>query len=54
MNHPREIEGFSIGTDKALLALSDPPYYTACPNHFPSKIVACWQEARHKRSWALV
>lgn len=30
----RNIEGFPIGTDEAILALSDPPYYTACPNPF--------------------
>ena len=30
----RKIEGFPIGTDDAILALSDPPYYTACPNPF--------------------
>jgi len=30
----REIEGFPQGTDEAILALSDPPYYTACPNPF--------------------
>jgi DNA modification methylase len=30
----REIEGFPIGTDEDILALSDPPYYTACPNPF--------------------
>ncbi|WP_291995225.1 DNA methyltransferase [Candidatus Accumulibacter sp. ACC003] len=29
-----EIEGFPIGTDEDILALSDPPYYTACPNPF--------------------
>jgi len=28
----RKIEGFPIGTDESILALSDPPYYTACPN----------------------
>ena len=28
----RSIEGFPIGTDEAILELSDPPYYTACPN----------------------
>jgi DNA modification methylase len=28
----REIEGFPIGEDEDILALSDPPYYTACPN----------------------
>lgn len=30
----RKIEGFPIGTDEAILELSDPPYYTACPNPF--------------------
>ncbi len=30
----RKIEGFPIGLDEDILALSDPPYYTACPNPF--------------------
>jgi DNA modification methylase len=30
----RKIEGFPIGGDEDILALSDPPYYTACPNPF--------------------
>lgn len=30
----RAIEGFPIGTDEDILRLSDPPYYTACPNPF--------------------
>jgi len=30
----RKIEGFPIGTDEDILAMSDPPYYTACPNPF--------------------
>ncbi|WP_421405077.1 DNA methyltransferase [Agrobacterium fabrum] len=28
----RKQEGFPNGTDEAILAMSDPPYYTACPN----------------------
>ena len=28
----RKIEGFPLGEDEDILALSDPPYYTACPN----------------------
>ncbi|MEY9606260.1 DNA-directed RNA polymerase subunit RPC12/RpoP [Bradyrhizobium japonicum] len=28
----RKQEGFPKGTDDAILAMSDPPYYTACPN----------------------
>lgn len=28
----RKQEGFPVGTDEAILEMSDPPYYTACPN----------------------
>ena len=28
----KKIEGFPIGSDEDILNLSDPPYYTACPN----------------------
>lgn len=28
----RKIEGFPLGEDEDILNLSDPPYYTACPN----------------------
>lgn len=30
----RKIEGFPVGSDEDIMALSDPPYYTACPNPF--------------------
>lgn len=30
----RDIEGFPIGTDEDIIALSSPPFYTACPNPF--------------------
>lgn len=30
----RDIEGFPIGSDEDIIALSNPPYYTACPNPF--------------------
>jgi DNA modification methylase len=30
----RKTPGFPIGSDEAILSLSDPPYYTACPNPF--------------------
>jgi predicted RNA-binding Zn-ribbon protein involved in translation (DUF1610 family)/predicted RNA methylase len=38
----RKIEGFPIGTDEAILALSDPPYYTACPNPWIADFIAEW------------
>ncbi len=44
----RAIEGFPIGDDEAILALSDPPYYTACPNPFLPEILAQWQEERRQ------
>ena len=42
----RAIEGFPIGEDEDILALSDPPYYTACPNPFLPEIITRWQEER--------
>jgi len=42
----RAIEGFPLGDDEDILSLSDPPYYTACPNPFLPEIVARWQEER--------
>lgn len=35
----RKIEGFPIGSDEDILALSDPPYYTACPNPFIADLI---------------
>jgi hypothetical protein len=35
----RKIEGFPIGEDEDILAMSDPPYYTACPNPFVQEFV---------------
>ena len=38
----RQIEGFPIGADEDILALSDPPYYTACPNPFLADFIRCY------------
>jgi DNA modification methylase len=35
----RNIEGFPIGKDEDILALSDPPYYTACPNPYLNSFI---------------
>jgi DNA modification methylase len=35
----RKIEGFPIGSDEGIMALSDPPYYTACPNPFITEFI---------------
>jgi len=42
----RAIEGFPLGKDEDILALSDPPYYTACPNPFLPEIIDQWQQER--------
>lgn len=38
----RKIEGFPVGTDEAILSLSDPPYYTACPNPWIGEFIKCY------------
>lgn len=35
----RNIEGFPIGKDEDIIALSDAPYYTACPNPFIKEFI---------------
>ena len=35
----RKTEGFPIGSDEVILNLSDPPYYTACPNPFVGAVI---------------
>lgn len=42
----RSIEGFPIGTDEAILDLSDPPYYTACPNPWLNDFVEFWESQK--------
>lgn len=39
----RKIEGFPIGSDEDILNLSDPPYYTACPNPWIADFIAAWE-----------
>jgi len=40
----RALPGFPSGSDEAILSLSDPPYYTACPNPFLGEIVQQWRD----------
>jgi len=42
----RSIEGFPIGTDEDILALSDPPYYTACPNPWIANFISDWEASK--------
>ena len=44
----RAIEGFPIGEDEDILALSDAPYYTVCPNPWVSDFVEEWEKEKPK------
>jgi len=39
----KKLEGFPIGEDDDIIELSDPPYYTACPNPWLNDFVAEWE-----------
>lgn len=42
----RQIEGFPIGEDEDIINLSDPPYYTACPNPWLNDFINQWEEEK--------
>ncbi|MBA5245904.1 DNA methylase [Marnyiella aurantia] len=42
----KQMEGFPIGEDEDIINLSDPPYYTACPNPWLNDLIAEWEEEK--------
>lgn len=44
----RQIEGFPIGEDDDIINLSDPPYYTACPNPWLNDFIAEWEKEKEQ------
>lgn len=42
----RHIEGFPIGEDDDIINLSDPPYYTACPNPWLNDFIQEWEQEK--------
>ena len=46
----RQIEGFPTGVDEDILNLSDPPYYTACPNPWITKFIMEWEAEKPPQS----
>lgn len=40
------IEGFPIGEDDDIINLSDPPYYTACPNPWLNDFIEEWEREK--------
>ena len=51
LNDPefRNIEGFPIGEDEDILKLSDPPYYTACPNPWIPDFIEQWEKEKPEK-----
>ncbi len=45
----RRIEGFPIGEDEDILKLSDPPYYTACPNPWIADFIDEWENQKPEK-----
>ena len=45
----RKIEGFPIGEDEDILELSDPPYYTACPNPWVNDFIEQWESEKPEK-----
>lgn len=39
----KHMEGFPIGEEEDIINLSDPPYYTACPNPWLNEFIAMWK-----------
>ena len=39
----RKSEGFPVGSNEDILNLSDPPYYTACPNPWIADFITEWE-----------
>lgn len=46
----RNIEGFPIGKDEDIIALSDPPYYTACPNPWIEEFIKEHGKPYHEKN----
>ena len=42
----RKIEGFPLGDSDDILNLSDPPYYTACPNPWLNDFIDQWKDEK--------
>ena len=44
----RKIDGFPIGEDDDIINLSDPPYYTACPNPWLNDFIVEWEKEKEQ------
>ncbi|MFC2055062.1 DNA methyltransferase [Chloroflexota bacterium] len=46
----KSIDGFPLAEDEDILAISDPPYYTACPNPWHNDFIKEWESLRPTKS----
>ncbi len=42
----KKVEGFPFGEDEDIINLSDPPYYTACPNPWLNDFINVWEREK--------
>lgn len=42
----KQLDGFPIGEDEDIINLSDPPYYTACPNPWLNDFIEEWEQEK--------
>jgi DNA modification methylase/predicted RNA-binding Zn-ribbon protein involved in translation (DUF1610 family) len=42
----KKMEGYPVGEDDDIINLSDPPYYTACPNPWLNDFIAEWEQEK--------
>ena len=47
----KNVEGFPVGDDEDILAMSDPPYYTACPNPWLCEVIDRWNEKKEEKRY---
>lgn len=40
------MEGYPVGNDESIIALSDPPYYTVCPNPWITELLNEWEKTK--------
>lgn len=44
----KKMEGFPVGKDEDIIELSDPPFYTACPNPWVNDFIKEWENEKIK------
>lgn len=50
----KKLEGYPIGEDDDIINLSDPPYYTACPNPWLNDFVAEWEKEKESPEFKML